>query len=81
MAQSSAPEPVDIGDGLAPVRAAIEVITSGMARRVVIHAKDGTQLIVSARALASQAGLLVRTSGSSDSDAFEIVIGPHPTDG
>ena len=80
MAQSSAPEPADIGDGLAPVRAAIEVITSGVARRVVIHAPAGTQLLPAARALADRAGLLARPSGSSDPDAIEIVIGPRPAD-
>jgi len=81
MAQSSAPEPIGIGDGLDPVRAAIEIITSGVARRVVIHAAEGAQLLPGARVLAAEAGLRIRPTGSTGRDAFEISIGPHAADG
>jgi hypothetical protein len=82
MTQHPAPEPPDIGDALAPTRAAIDLVASGAARRVTVHALACEQILPAARALARAAGVIVEPIWWTEDEGCDIVVRQaEPTDG
>jgi hypothetical protein len=70
-------QPPSIGDALLSVRAAIDLIESGVARRVTVALADGASLLPAARALSRDAGLtLVATRR--DGGGCDIAISREP---
>lgn len=60
------------------VRAGIEVVQKGAARRVVIHVVGAARLLPAARVLARGAGLDAHPAWSADLDECDIVIAGDP---
>jgi hypothetical protein len=66
MVGAAAPEPIALGAVLPSIRAAIDVVQSGVARRVVIHLPQGRPLLPAVRAMAHAEGVEVTPLWSSD---------------
>ncbi len=82
MAHQPVPEPPDIGDALAPTRAAIDMVASGVARRVTVHALAGEQILPAARALGRAARVIVEPIWCAEDEGCDIVVRQgEPTDG
>jgi hypothetical protein len=81
MVQAEVHEVAHIGEALASVRAAIEVVASGVARQVVVRASSCEQILPAARALGRAAGVGVEPIWRTDGAAFDIVVRPHATSG
>jgi hypothetical protein len=76
MEPTSADELAHIGEALASVRAAIDVVEGGAAERVIVHVRGGRQILPAARALARTAGVVVEPSAWPDDEdgGCDIVI-------
>lgn len=72
-----AAEPTSIGDALISVRAAIDLVEGGAARRVTVAVLDGESVLPAARALARSAGLTLVASGRGGS-GYELAISREP---
>lgn len=74
MVQQEAAELPHIGEALVSIRAAIDVVTSGVATRVTIHANAGEQVLPAARALARAAGVSIEPIWRADDSGCDIVL-------
>jgi hypothetical protein len=74
MVQQTAAELPHIGEALVSIRAAIDVVTSGAATRVTVHAIAGEQILPAARALARAAGVAIEPIWWPDDAGCDIVI-------
>jgi hypothetical protein len=63
-----------IDDAINPVRAAIEMVASGSARRVTLHSIVGAQLLPAARLLARAAGVTVEATWSPAGAVCDLVV-------
>ena len=83
MVQQHAAELPHIGEALVSIRAAIDVVTSGAATRVMVHAVGGEQILPAARALARAAHVALEPIWWADEAGLDIVISPataNPSD-
>jgi hypothetical protein len=71
-------EPMAIGEALSSVRAAIDVVRSGAARRVSVHVITGERILPAARALARASGLDVQPIWWPDDDGCDLIISGQP---
>ena len=71
-------EPPSIGQALVSVRAAIDVVASGAARRVTVAAVGCEHVLPAARALSRAAGLTLEEQWRSDGGGCEIAISRQP---
>ena len=81
MVQLQEAKVLQIGDALLSIRAAIDLVGSGAATRVTVHAAAAEQLLPAARALARAAGVWVEPPSSPDGAGSDIVLraaGDHP---
>ena len=67
-----------IDDAINPVRAAIEMVASGSAKRVTLHSLVGTQLLPAARLLARAAGVTVEPIWSTAGAGCDLIVTPSP---
>jgi hypothetical protein len=74
MVSAAAPEPIALGSVLPSIRAAIDVVRTGVARRVVIYLPQGRSLLPAVRAMARAAGVEVTPRWSSDPSSCVIEI-------
>ena len=74
---SHAAEPTSIGDPLASVRAAIDLVEAGAARRVTVALPSGESILPAARALSRAAGLTLVASWRAG-PAYELAISREP---
>lgn len=74
MVQQEAAEFPHIGEALVSIRAAIDVVISGTATRVTVHAVAGEQILPAARALARAAGVTIEPIWWPDDAGCDIVI-------
>jgi hypothetical protein len=72
-----AAEPTSIGDALVSVRAAIDLVESGAARRVTVALLGGESILPAARALSRAAGLTLVASWRGGS-GYELAISREP---
>ena len=77
MADTHVDQVAHIGEALTSVRAAIDVVASGAARRVVVHAVTGEQVLSAARALAHASGVEVEPIWSMDESGVDLVVRPR----
>lgn len=73
MADDAARNPTHIGEALNTVRAAIDVVQHGAARRVIVTGAVGAAILPAARALARAAGVRVEPLRRED-DSLEIEV-------
>ena len=71
-------EPPSIGEALVSVRAAIDLVASGAARRVTVAAVGCEHVLPAARALSRAAGLTLEEQWRSDGGGCEIAISREP---
>jgi hypothetical protein len=81
MVHAEADDVAHIGEALASVRAAIEVVASGVARQVVVRASDSEQILPAARALARTTGVAIEPIWRTDGAGCDIVVRPLPAGG
>jgi hypothetical protein len=74
MTHNHAMELPHIGEALAQVRAAIDVVASGAASQVTVQALGCEQLLPAARALGRAAGVRVEPLWWTDDDGCDIVV-------
>jgi hypothetical protein len=74
MGYPSAHDVAHIGDALASVRAAIDVVHQGDADRVIVHVLTCEQILPAARALGRAAGVIVEASWWLDDEGCDIVV-------
>ncbi len=74
MVDTAADEVAHIGEALASVRAAVDVVASGAARRVVVHAITCEQILPAARALARTARVDIEPIWWTDDAGCDIVV-------
>jgi hypothetical protein len=72
-----AAEPASIGDALVSVRAAIDLVRTGAARRVTVALSSGESILPAARALSRAAGLTL-VSSSRGGSGYELAISREP---
>jgi hypothetical protein len=68
-----------IDEELNPVRAAISMVSAGLAKRVVIYAVGGEQILPAARLLARSAGVTLTPSWTANVPGCDLVITPGET--
>ena len=68
-----------IDDAINPVRAAIEMVASGSARRVTLHGVVGAQLLPAARLLARAAGVTVEPVWSTAGVVCDLIVMSSPS--
>ena len=71
-------EPPHIDSSLDPIRAAIQMVADGSARRITVYAPDSARLLPAARMLARAAGVAVASAESSASEPDLVVISTAP---
>ena len=71
-------EPPSIGEALLSVRAAIDLVASGAARRVTVAAVGCEHVLPAARALSRAAGLTLEEQWWPDDGGCEIAISREP---
>jgi hypothetical protein len=71
-------EPPSIGEGLISVRAAIDLVATGTARRVTVAATGCEHILPGARALSRAAGLTLEAHWWRDGRGCEIAISREP---
>ena len=74
MVQQQSSELPHIGEALVTARAAIEVVASGAATRVTVHAIDAEQILPAARAIARAAGVRIEPLWWPDDAGVDLVI-------
>lgn len=74
MATAPAHTTAHIGDALNAVRAAIDVVQHGVARRVIVTDPEGEAILPAARALGRAAGVIVEPSWRDDDNGCDIVV-------
>ena len=76
MERTSADELVHIGEALASIRAAIDVVEAGAAERVIVHVRGARQILPAARALGRSAGVVVDAGADFDDEngGSDIVV-------
>ena len=74
MAQQQTAELPHIGEALASIRAAIDIVREGAATRVTVYAQAGDQILPAARALARTAGVAIEPISWSDGSGCDMVI-------
>jgi hypothetical protein len=67
-----------IDDAINPVRAAIEMVASGAAKRVTLHSLAGMQVLPAARLLARAAGVTVQPIWSPAGAGCDLVVTRSP---
>jgi hypothetical protein len=68
-------EPPHIDSSLDPIRAAIEMVADGSARRVTVYTPGPSRLLPAARALARAAGVAIESGDGADAD-HDLVVAP-----
>lgn len=76
MTHQHAAELPHLGDALASIRAAVDVVREGAATRVTVHAEAGEQVLPAARALALASGVTIEPIWWADGSGCDIVISP-----
>ena len=68
-------EPPHIDSSLDPIRAAIEMVADGSARRITVYTPGPARLLPAARALARAAGVAIESADGADAE-HDLVAAP-----
>ena len=67
-----------IDGSLDPIRAAIEMVADGSARRVTVYTPAPARLLPAARALARAAGVAIESADGTDAEPDVVVVPATP---
>lgn len=70
-------EPPHIDSSLDPIRAAIQMVADGSAKRITVYTPETARLLPAARMLARAAGVAIESVAEIDADR-ELVVIPAP---
>ena len=68
-------EPPHIDSSLDPIRAAIQMVADGSAKRITVYTPDTARLLPAARMLARAAGVAIESAGVTESEP-DLVVAP-----
>jgi len=71
-------EPPQIDSSLDPIRAAIQMVADGSARRVTVYSPAPARLLPAARMLARAAGVAIESADESEAGS-DLVVAPAPS--
>ena len=71
-------EPPHIDSSLDPIRAAIQMVADGSAKRVTVYTPETARLLPAARILARAAGVAIESAEETDSDPYLAMLVAPP---
>jgi hypothetical protein len=71
-------EPPHIDSSLDPIRAAIQMVADGSAKRVTVYTPETARLLPAARMLARAAGVAIESADGTDTDPDLVVVPASP---